>query len=117
MNATQREIETLINELDQKKEGFIEYDEFVNCCFLSYLFAKEYKLRLIFEEYDKEKQGTITLNQLREIIQSESINLSADQLDRIFKNELGVDLTQIDNNDVISYNLFISCLRKEFKIE
>jgi Ca2+-binding EF-hand superfamily protein len=81
------------------------------------LFLKEYKLRLLFDQYDKEKAGTITLNQLREIIESKEINLSSEQLDRIFKNELGVDLTQIDNNDVISYNLFISCLRKEFKIE
>ena len=81
------------------------------------MFTKEYKLRLLFEEYDKNKEGTITLNQLREIIQSKDINLSGDQLDRIFKHELGVDLTQIDNSDVISYNLFISCLRKEFKVE
>jgi Ca2+-binding EF-hand superfamily protein len=49
MNATEREIGILISELDQKNEGVIEYEEFVNCCFLSYLFQKEYKLRLLFE--------------------------------------------------------------------
>jgi Ca2+-binding EF-hand superfamily protein len=75
----------LISELDQKNNGFIEYDEFVNCCFLSYLFKKEYKLRLLFEECDKEKQGIITLSQLRIVLKSEEINLSPEQLDRIFK--------------------------------
>ena len=93
MNATQREVGVLIKELDAKDQGFIEYEEFTNCCFLSYLFTKEYKLRLMFEVYDKNKEGTITLNQLREIIQSKDINLPGEQLDRIFKNELGVDLT------------------------
>ncbi len=65
----------LIKELDSKEQGFIEYDEFTNCCFLSYLFTKELTLRLMFEQYDKNKEGTITLNQLREIIQSKAINL------------------------------------------
>lgn len=65
----------------------------MNCCFLSYLFQKEYKLRLLFEECDKERQGVITLSQLRVILKSEEINLSPEQLDRIFKDELGVDLS------------------------
>ena len=38
MNATPREIDILVQELDQKSSGMIEYEEFVNCCFLSYLF-------------------------------------------------------------------------------
>ena len=61
MNATPREIDLLVGELDQKSSGMIEYEEFVNCCFLSYLFQKEYKLRLLFDELDHEKQGIITL--------------------------------------------------------
>lgn len=93
MNATQREIELLLSELDQKNTGVIEYEEFVNCCFLSYLFQKEYKLRLLFEECDQGKKGIITLTQLRIVLKSEEINLSPEQLDRIFKEELGVDLS------------------------
>ena len=56
----------------------IEYEEFVNCCFLSYLIQKEYKLRILFEEFDKERKGTITLSQLKIIMQSEEIKLSPD---------------------------------------
>jgi Ca2+-binding EF-hand superfamily protein len=92
MNATPREIDLLISELDQKQLGIIEYEEFVNCCFLSYLFQKETKLRILFEEVDMDKKGVITLTQLRLILKSEAINLSPEQLDRIFKDELGVDL-------------------------
>jgi len=76
MNATPREIELLVSEMDQKNSGMIDYDEFVNCCYLSYLFQKEYKLRLLFDECDKDKQGTITLTELRLVLKSEEINLS-----------------------------------------
>lgn len=117
MNATQREVDLLVSELDQKQTGYIEYEEFVNYCFLSYLFQKEYKLRLLFEECDKEKKGIITLSQLRVVLKSEEINLSPEQLDRIFKQELGVDLSQIDGNDPLSYDMFLTCLRKEYTIE
>ena len=36
------------------------------------------------------------------------------QLDKIFKDELGVDLSQISGEDPISYDLFLNCLRKEY---
>jgi Ca2+-binding EF-hand superfamily protein len=49
-------------------------------------------LRLLFDDCDKDKTGTITLTQLRIVLRSEEINLSPEQLDRIFKEELGVDL-------------------------
>ncbi len=92
MLATPREIDLLVSEMDPKTSGQIEYEEFVNCCFLSYLFKKEYKLRLLFDECDQDKSGTITLTQLRVVLRSQEINLSPEQLDRIFKEELGVDL-------------------------
>lgn len=88
----------------------------MNCCFLSYLFQKETKLRILFEEVDREKKGCITLTQLRIILKSEEINLSPEQLDRIFKDELGVDLSQINGEDPITYDLFLTCLRKEFTL-
>lgn len=114
MNATQREVELLVMELDEKKQGCICYEEFVNCCFLSYLFKKELSLRILCESLDTSKNGTITLGELRKIIESQSINLSVEQLDHIFKIELGVDITQISAEERIDYKLFIECLRKEF---
>lgn len=51
------------------------------------------------------------------MLKSEEINLSPEQLDRIFKEELGVDLSMIDGNDPISYDLFLTCLRKEFTVD
>jgi Ca2+-binding EF-hand superfamily protein len=49
MKTSEREVSILVSELDPKGEGEIGYDEFLNACFLSYIFLKEYKLRLLFE--------------------------------------------------------------------
>ena len=50
-------------------------------------------------------------------MESEEIKLSAEQLDRIFKINLGVDLSQVDGHDPIEYDLFLTCLRKEFNVD
>ena len=54
---------------------------------------------------------------MRIILESEEIKLSAEQLDRIFKINLGVDLSQVDGQDPIEYDLFLTCLRKEFNVD
>lgn len=61
MKATDREIQTLVDELDSKHEGTIGYEEFLNSCFLSYIYLKEYKLRLLFEQTDKERKGGLSI--------------------------------------------------------
>jgi len=38
MKATEREVDILIQELDPNRIGEIDYNEFLNCCFLSYIF-------------------------------------------------------------------------------
>jgi len=49
MKTSEREVSILVSELDPNNNGEIGYDEFLNACFLSYIFLKEYKLRLMFE--------------------------------------------------------------------
>lgn len=61
MKATEKEVHTLVGELDNKNEGKIRYDEFLNSCFLSYIFIKEYKLRMLFDEMDVNKKGGISI--------------------------------------------------------
>ena len=45
MKATEGEMKILVEELDQKREGNIGYEEFLNCCYMSYIYLKEYKMR------------------------------------------------------------------------
>ena len=59
MVASDREINMLVSELDQKKTGEVAYDEFVNSCIVSFTLLKEYNMRLIIKQYDKENSGTI----------------------------------------------------------
>lgn len=85
MKATEGEMRLLVEELDQKKQGSIEYEEFLNCCYMSYIYLKEYKLRTILEEQDPAKKGAVSLNTLRKILSSEEFAFPADALDKVFK--------------------------------
>ena len=92
MKATEGEIKILIGELDQKKDGSIGYEEFLSCCYLSYIYLKEYRLRAILEELDPERKGAVSIANLRKILASEEFNFPADALDKVFKEELGIDM-------------------------
>lgn len=59
MIALDREIGMLINELDPQRSGFIQYEEFLNYCLLSYIILKEIKLRNYFNSIDPHKTGVI----------------------------------------------------------
>jgi len=103
--------------LDAKGEGSISYEEFLHSCFLSYIYLKEYKLRGLCEQADTEKKGGITIAQVKQILVSQDFNFPEDALDRIFQQELKVDITQVDPDTLIDYNQFLVSLRKELKIE
>ena len=84
MKATEREVQTLVKDLDMKCEGSISYEEFLHSCFLSYIYLKEFKLRTLCQEADLDKKGGITIAQVKQILVSEDFNFPDDALDRIF---------------------------------
>ena len=92
MKATNREVDTLINELDSTNTDQISYEEFLNCCYLSFIIIKECKLRSILGEIDQGKSGAIKINELREILKGADFRFPEDSLDRIFKAVVGIDL-------------------------
>ena len=108
----------MVNDLDAKGEGAISYEEFLHSCFLSYIYLKEYKLRGLCEQADTEKRGGLTIAQVKHILMaSPEFSFPEDALDRIFQQELKVDITQVDPDTLIDYNQFLVSLRKELKIE
>ena len=117
MTASPNEVTALVEELDTNNRGFIEYDAFLNSCFISYILLKEYRIRLLFETFDTEKKGVVTVSQLREVLTNEECKFPEDALDRAFKDELKVDLSSIDPATYIDYNQFLESLRKEYRIE
>ena len=48
----------------------------------------------MLEEQDPEKRGAVSLITLRQILASPEFNFPADALDKVFKQELGIDVPQ-----------------------
>jgi hypothetical protein len=53
---------------------------------------------------------------LKKVLESPEFNFPQDALDKVFKEELGIDMP-LDQNTMIDYNKFLTRMRKELKIE
>ena len=68
ISLTDREIRTLVRELDENGDGQISYEEFLRMCskdLLSRMFSQD-ELRQTFAFYDKDNSGYITEDELEE---------------------------------------------------
>jgi hypothetical protein len=59
---------------------------------------------MLCEQADIEKKGGLSIAQIKQILVSEDFQFPEDALDKIFKEELKVDITQVDSNTLIDYN-------------
>jgi calcium-dependent protein kinase len=54
--------------MDTNNNGSIDYTEFIAGCMQSYVYLKENNLKHAFEYFDKDGNGTITLEELKETL-------------------------------------------------
>lgn len=69
MPMVQREFEVIMNDLDEKKLGTINYDEFLTSLFLSRMYLKELDLTLVLQETDTDGKGGVTIRQMQDLLQ------------------------------------------------
>lgn len=62
---TDPEIETAFKILDSNKNGFIDYTEFIAGCLQSYNYLNEKHLKSAFSYFDRDQNGTITVDELK----------------------------------------------------
>ena len=74
--------------IDANQNGMIDYTEFIAACLQSYNYLKENHLRSAFSYFDKDGNGTISPEELRQCLQSDDFTLSDDQVDQLLE---GVD--------------------------
>lgn len=91
------------------------YQQFLNCCYLSNLYLKEDALRQQLSKIDKDHTGFVAIGQLREILESPQFQYPKDALDKIFSDELQIQLPS--DQTFIDYNKFIDKLRDQLKPE
>lgn len=79
------DVEQLMNVMDSNRNGFIDYTEFIAGCLQSYNYLKENHLKTAFSYYDKDSNGTISLEELKQCLQSEELTLPDNLIEKLMK--------------------------------
>ena len=80
---TEADVDGLMRVMDSNKNGMIDYTEFIAGCLQSYTYLKENHLKTAFAYYDKDGNGTISLEELKQCLQSEELTLPDTQIEKL----------------------------------
>ena len=114
---TEGDVDKLMLVMDSNKNGFIDYTEFIAGCLQSQTYLKENHLKTAFSYYDKDSNGSISVEELKQCLQSEEMTLSDKQIEKLM-NEVDTnhDGSVIDSLSLhvlqIDYTEFISMMKK-----
>ena len=76
--------------MDQDKDGFIEYEEFLRVTLNAKNLVSEENLRHAFNQFDDNKDGKLSINEIKKILGSTNSDLITDLIEHIDKNSDGV---------------------------
>ena len=103
---TDEDVDNLMSVMDSNRNGFIDYTEFIAGCLQSHNYLKENHLKSAFSYYDKDSNGNICLDELKQCLQSEELTLPDSAIEKLMK--------EVDSNKdgIIDYNEFIIMMKK-----
>jgi len=67
---TENELENVFQVMDQDKNGYIEYEEFVRVCIDQNSLFSDKNLKIAFDNFDSDKNGYLSLDELRKFLGS-----------------------------------------------
>lgn len=99
-NLTNDDIDQAMGIMDSNKNGYIDYTEFIAACLQSYNYLKENHLKSAFSYFDKDNSGTISLDELKQCLQSEDFTLPEDLIAKLLKE------ADFNNDNQVRTNFF-----------
>ncbi|KIW42932.1 uncharacterized protein PV06_06430 [Exophiala oligosperma] len=104
-NPSDSELQDMINEVDIDNSGAIDFDEFIkmmSTTVKAHHFADE--TRAAFNVFDKDGSGTISADELRQVMKSIGENLTDAEIDEMIRE------ADKDHNGSIDYEEFVQLL-------
>ena len=100
-NPTEAELQDMINEVDQDKNGSIEFDEFLNLMSRKMQDTDtEEEIREAFKVFDKDNNGFISAAELRHVMTNLGEKLSEEEVDEMIRE------ADVDGDGQINYEEF-----------
>ena len=75
-NVTEEDMVNAMSVMDSNQNGYIDYTEFIAACLQSYNYLKENHLKAAFYFFDKDGNGTISKEELKQCLQNEDFTLN-----------------------------------------
>mmetsp|Transcript_44066 Transcript_44066/g.138474 ORF Transcript_44066/g.138474 Transcript_44066/m.138474 type:complete len:112 (-) Transcript_44066:2202-2537(-) len=100
-----REVQSMINEIDQDGNGSMEFPEFLTMMIRKEVgFDIEDSIKKAFKSLDTENTGKIPMSQLEEIMKGQGEDISDEQLREIMEKTGSLGASEVD------YNFFINAV-------
>ena len=107
-NIRPEDWDQVVDMMDTNKNGAIDYTEFIAACMQSSVYASdETYLKNAFEFFDKDRNGSITIEELRQTLRDDQVLLSDAKIEALIKE------VDFNKDGVIDYHEFINMMREE----
>jgi calcium-dependent protein kinase len=90
----------IMDSLDTNNNGYIDYTEFLAGCLKSKIYMNEDNIMQAFDYFDKDKSGTITVEELRKVMSNEEMGIDTATIEKMISD------CDINKDGMIDYNEF-----------
>jgi len=109
----QEKVDIIFNNIDTDHNGYIEYEEFLRAAVDKEYFLSENFLRYAFDYFDRDKNGEITYNEVKQLFyQNDKNKHNTEAQNQLMKNFEEMD---INGDGVLSFDEFVKMAKKMIK--
>ena len=102
-------VDIIFNNIDTDHNGYIEYEEFIRAAVDKEYFLSETFLRFAFDYFDRDKNGEISFNEIKQLFYQNDNNKHSDAQKQLLKNFKEMD---INGDGILSFDEFVKMSKK-----
>ena len=112
-NDLKQKVDIIFKNIDTDHNGFIEYEEFIRAAVDKEYFLSENFLRFAFDYFDRDKNGQICFNEIKQLFNQNEKNKHNNEI----QNQLQKNFEEMDINGdgILSFEEFVKMTKKILK--
>ena len=111
----QDKVDIIFNNIDTDHNGYIEYEEFIRAAVNKEYFLSETFLRFAFDYFDRDKNGEISFNEVKQLFfQNDNNKHNSEAQKQLMKNFKEID---INGDGILSFDEFVKMSKKMLSSE